>query len=871
MFNCLIWMFVLLCSSVADENSIRDADIFPSSPEIERGSTLKLFCVLGKRYTPHRNASHIIWKLNHDLITQENYNIVNETVSSITIHNFTYSKAHVKCFTKYLGKEQLLVHTEVKSGFPPDTPGNISCIYYFEAELSCTWTSGRETNLRTNYTLYRKMMTGGRVTVLNTVGSCRSKTESCSFYYPDTPYSSSFCFQVKAENVLGEASSECVPIPMEKIEKFEPPEILSVKKITGIRQLLTVTWKMPEKIIPSQDLFCDVQYRNLYSNSSEFVTVRLNSAEKTGSWNLTGLWDSTEYSVAIRCISVVSIFWSEWSRAKTASTEEKAPSEKVDLWRVIESSLSSRSRSVHLMWKPLNSFPPSGRILGYKIKYFPENNAALKMTSTSADTKIVLLLNEEAYIISITAYNSAGNSPEAILRIPSTDEKTPQIIGTVKTFTTDEEVVVVWIASEPEVTEYVVEWYEELETDPFSRSWQYVSNSTNWKTNKRNFKPFICYNISVYPLYGNKVAAPYSVQSYVQEKKPSEGPVAETDIPGKNEVTIKWKEIAKDKRNGFIRNYTIFYKPEDGKELNKTVNSDVLQYRLKSLQANTQYTVYIMASNEAGGTTGEPKTFKTLKFNKEDVIFIALPVGLSMLFLLGLWITCILKKHAFKKVCWPDIPNPAESMAVEWPLDASMNNSFLKGATSEAKTIDFEDLSVLEHCFPEESQEGSLLMHCENHVSECTDVNTKGMINGDKKIRYNEENEVAKCFSPPMSYIITDQGIGSQTHSASTPVKEIQPIEMLEKDLREFQKTSIKNEENDNEEVLKLENFSEKALFNPYLKNSVKTREFLISENLPECNKNESESQSTVLPPFQQNATGQSYITLDVFGLSTAP
>ncbi|NXX09774.1 IL31R protein, partial [Larus smithsonianus] len=189
-----------------------------------------------------------------------------------------------------------------------------------------------------------------------------------------------------------------------------------------------------------------------------------------------------------------------------------------------------------------------------------------------------------------------------------------QIIGTVKTFTTDEEVVVVWIASEPEVTEYVVEWYEELETDPFSRSWQYVSNSTNWKTNKRNFKPFICYNISVYPLYGNKVAAPYSIQSYVQEKKPSEGPVAETDIPGKNEVTIKWKEIAKDKRNGFIRNYTIFYKPEDGKELNKTVNSDVLQYRLKSLQANTQYTVYIMASNEAGGTTGEPKTFKTLKF-----------------------------------------------------------------------------------------------------------------------------------------------------------------------------------------------------------------------------------------------------------------
>ncbi|NXY41511.1 IL31R protein, partial [Ceuthmochares aereus] len=332
------------------------------------------------------------------------------------------------------------------------------------------------------------------------------------------------------------------------------------------------------------------------------------------SYNLTGLWDSTEYSVAIRCINNSSKFWSEWSTEKSASTEEKAPSEKVDLWRVIEPSHLAGRRSVHLMWKPVNNFPPSGRILGYKIQYFPEKNAALQMTNNSTDKKIILLLNEDAYIISVVACNSAGNSPEAILRIPSTDEESPWIIEMVRIFTTNEEVVVQWTASKPEVTEYVVEWFEELETDPFARSWQYVSNSTSWKSNKKNFKPFVCYNISVYPLCGNQVAAPYSIQTYVQEKKPSEGPVADTGILGKNEVMIKWKEISKDKRNGFIRNYTIFYKPENGEELNETVNSDILHYRLKSLQADTQYTVYIMANNEAGGTSGEPKTFKTLKF-----------------------------------------------------------------------------------------------------------------------------------------------------------------------------------------------------------------------------------------------------------------
>ncbi|NWZ31747.1 IL31R protein, partial [Asarcornis scutulata] len=332
------------------------------------------------------------------------------------------------------------------------------------------------------------------------------------------------------------------------------------------------------------------------------------------SLNLTGLWDSTEYSVAVRCIGVESKFWSEWCREKTASTEDKAPSGKVDLWRIIESSHPAGNRPVHLMWKLLGNIPHPGRILGYKIQYFPENNAALQMTKITTSKKIVLPLKEEAYIISVTAYNSAGSSPAAVLRIPSTDEKPPEIIETVRTFTTNEEMIVEWIASEPEVTEYVVEWYEELETDPFSRSWQYISNSTKWKANKKIFKPFVCYNMSVYPLNGNKVAAPYSIQTYVQEKEPSEGPVADTDVLGKNEVVIKWEEISKDKRNGFITNYTIFYKPEGGKELNETVNSDVLHHRLKSLQANTQYTVYIMASNRAGGTSGEQKTFKTLKF-----------------------------------------------------------------------------------------------------------------------------------------------------------------------------------------------------------------------------------------------------------------
>lgn len=55
----------------------------------------------------------------------------------------------------------------------------------------------------------------------------------------------------------------------------------------------------------------------------EFVNVSLNSETTTGSCNLTGLWDSTDYSVAIRCVNKESAFWSGWSGEKNGSTEEK--------------------------------------------------------------------------------------------------------------------------------------------------------------------------------------------------------------------------------------------------------------------------------------------------------------------------------------------------------------------------------------------------------------------------------------------------------------------------------------------------------------------------------------------------------------------
>lgn len=91
--------------------------IFPSSPVIERGSTLEVFCSLGKKLYPFKNASHIIWKVNDVTVAKENYVIINESVSGVIIRNFTYGKACVKCLVDSpFEKQQYMAHTEVKSG-----------------------------------------------------------------------------------------------------------------------------------------------------------------------------------------------------------------------------------------------------------------------------------------------------------------------------------------------------------------------------------------------------------------------------------------------------------------------------------------------------------------------------------------------------------------------------------------------------------------------------------------------------------------------------------------------------------------------------------------------------------------------------------
>ncbi|KAH0627949.1 hypothetical protein JD844_008545 [Phrynosoma platyrhinos] len=499
----------------------------------------------------------------------------------------------------------------------------------------------------------------------------------------------------------------------------------------------------------------------------------------------------------VNCVPIKpeEIFWSEWSIEKMGRTEEQ------------------------------------GLVNGYRVKYFTKSNDSLKYTKNTSDDNATLNLTKEAYVISVTAFNEAGESPEAILKIPPINEEKEmdhEKIVFIKALALEEQMFLEWEPSNVEINNYIVEcekdkpskpkrstrsgkdWEEgddliprkhrgedggekaakrkhlELQDDSVHRT---SSSKRAWLTSpqvshqerpsKLAKTPPASFSSGLpdEPLVPEPLSSPVRVESksegeivdidppsltphQLQQPSvpspqdgshalvwgqqsvpiplgleanrlgsqlmdprhdqlisrypdlrfqdgsyllpvdlsqltvgsqhsptppsppprqaslfhhgplprspassfisvPAEGPSAEeVENIDKNQATIKWKEIPEGKRNGFITNYTVFYKAEDGKEFGETVDSSVLQYRLKFLQANTKYTAHVMASTIAGGKNGTATTFITSKFSVVDIILINAIVGMFMLCLLIIGILGAVKRHMLKDAFWPKIPHP---------------------------------------------------------------------------------------------------------------------------------------------------------------------------------------------------------------------
>ncbi|KAL6030027.1 hypothetical protein STEG23_006795, partial [Scotinomys teguina] len=606
----------------------------------------------------------------------------------------------------------------------PAKPENISCILYFEKNMTCTW-SPEETS-DTNYTVKMTYSFGKK--------SCTAYVTkaTCSFSSPCALPPDNCSIEVEAQNGDGKVKSD-------------------------------ITYWDLDHIVHTSVQDCQQYPLEIFYTSE----LRRHA--------------SMSFSIGRNDITFC------FGDPHTMKTVNNLHATCPGLWRVLGPVDVNGTRKVLLLWKKARGAPVLERTLGYNIQYFPENTTNLTEINNVTNQQYALLLTGQSYCVSVTSFNSLGKSQEAILRIPAVDEKTIQCIRDMKPHLAEPLLVLKWQSLNTEVDTWMVEWLPETAESKFSGlSWESVSQVTNWTI----------------------------------EQAPSRGPKTRVENIGLKTATVIWEEIPKSKRNGFINNYTIFYQAEGGKEFSKTVNAHVLQFDLESLTRRTSYTVRVVASTQAGGTSGKTINFRTSSISIFEIILLTSLVGGGLLLLSIFTVTSALKKpNRLTRLCCPDVPNPAESSLATWTGDNFKGKSSQKESENSGNTED----RVLKPCSVPADLVDKLMVNFENFLEV---VSTEEARKGQESILGGEENEYVTSPSRP------DCPPGKSFKESSVLTKVTpgdtynQCLGTTDETYTEFNEQLMSSSHSPDGEPL-----CEEQAPNPYLKNSVTTREFLIPEH----------------------------------------
>ncbi|XP_018418179.1 PREDICTED: interleukin-31 receptor subunit alpha [Nanorana parkeri] len=587
---------------LADNNLLKEAQIFPRMEYVQLGSNATFFCkVKSSIYT----SAHLSWMLTPNITAGVQDGCLNKTVRFITIQNISAASVEVVCKIPATDsyKDLHLDKIFFKTGNPPETPHNISCIYFHKRNLTCTWITGKNTRLPTHFTLLK-------IKLLDTSVMCRTNTNSCTFFYLDDgeQLDGEYEVQVEAENELGKVASPVISVNTYRLVKIDPPNSLGLQPFCTENPSFLLSWRRPTLVPDDLNVNCTVRYKQLQNVQwSYHHNLYMGNQEKM-TYNVTGLEAFTDYTISMRCIgNDGQIFWSDWSEDITRRTLEQAPSHSVELWRVI--TLLNNTRLVHLMWKEKSHIKPSGITQGFVVQWHPEDEIFALQNKTTRENEMVLSLPNKAYILSVIYYNTAGSSPSATLKIPASNEKTQSLMYSAMVFMMNETVNVIWNVTDVRSKTFVVEW---CILNPCSNiSFQQVENSSEWSGDKGIFEPYTRYRISVYPILEGRVEAPITTYFYVEEAAPLHGPNTTVVNLEETEATIKWDPIRLEDANGFLTSFSVVYYSLNEHETVITVSSDVYKYTLQPLKPKTLYTAYVVASTRAGNTSGHRVHFTT--------------------------------------------------------------------------------------------------------------------------------------------------------------------------------------------------------------------------------------------------------------------
>ncbi|ROL44469.1 Interleukin-12 receptor subunit beta-2 [Anabarilius grahami] len=353
--------------------------------EVILGSNFTISCTFNKECTKEifRNMKQISNK-------QFNNSIV------VSVRNLTeFSTFACKC------KE---VHDpdpcgiDITPGYPPDIPQNLTCVRKTEfGNVSCTWTTGRDTKIVTTCQL--RVQGDPHL-------SYKSVMNSTGFCWSTFPIRSSKMSQLvvslNVSNSLGSKTSGPHTFTLRNIVKPSIPQISHVN--------------------------CSSQWCHLHTDNHSMDLVEVQYGAVNGIWkkletnakmnlNITSLQPDTKYKFQIRRkINHRVGLWSDWSQEKETKTEEEAPVKELDVWYLQELKHSqSGNKCFHIFWKELNISDAKGKILKYNISVLEQKMTSSNTIPPSRNDHICC----SNCSVSVSAVNSKGQSPAKFTELRS--------------------------------------------------------------------------------------------------------------------------------------------------------------------------------------------------------------------------------------------------------------------------------------------------------------------------------------------------------------------------------------------------------------------------------------------------------------------
>ncbi|NXP48651.1 SDK2 protein, partial [Heliornis fulica] len=260
----------------------------------------------------------------------------------------------------------------------------------------------------------------------------------------------------------------------------------------------------------------------------------------------------------------------------------------------------------------------SKNIIGYYVTVERMPNSCRDSTNLIflKDRKVLLNLSMAYYRVNISAYNEAGDSPQAVYIVP--DFSATDLPGQIHVKHQGTNAVVTWTPGyNPNC--FVVDWG----TGKEDMRMKIVTTATQNFT-LGDFQPYKLYKIMVHASdvcqceNFTRYEKTFGVTHvYSVEGVPRTGPTNVTILNiRKHSALVKWTGIAAEDCLGFLRGYRISYTDSLRKKSESiTLNSSITSYHITGLKEKTTYRVQISGFTVAGeGPPTLSQPFITLKY-----------------------------------------------------------------------------------------------------------------------------------------------------------------------------------------------------------------------------------------------------------------